>query len=127
MIYIDTKNYVKLWEIKDIPNTKFKEIRISTSENDTTGKTSYSVWYATCVGNALKALENIKAGDRIVLTKCGISNKSYFKDGKSNRAFKFLVFNLEKADNIEKTKDVDDKSEINPCENISKYYNDVPF
>ena len=111
------KILAKVWKIDK--REKHADIRISTSEKiEKDGNTDYinSNWFARAVGKAFNQLKDIKAGDRVVITKAKLSNEQYEKDGEKKSAFKFVVLEFESKENAQA-----------PENNASDSEEDLPF
>lgn len=96
MIFCHDKVYMKVWKLQS-KNEKYMDIQGTTSEKDKDGNYINSSWYPRLIGAAFQTMKNtLKEGDRIVITKCKLSNEKYTaKDGTVKSAFRFLILEAE--------------------------------
>lgn len=94
MIFCKDKIYAKVWSIKK--EDKYIDLRISTSEKDRDGNYVNSTWFPRLIGHAFNSLKDeLKEGDRLIITKSKLTNESYTKDGVVKSSFKFVVLEAE--------------------------------
>ena len=94
MIFCKDKIYAKVWSIKK--EDKYIDLRISTSEKDRDGNYVNSTWFPRLIGHAFNSLKDeLKEGDRLIITKSKFTNESYTKDGVVKSSFKFVVLEAE--------------------------------
>lgn len=91
MVYCTNKVYAKVWKIT--PSEKYLDLQISTSEKAQDGTYINSSWFARTIGHAFNSLKDkLQEGDRIVITKCKLSNERYTaKDGSTKSALRFII------------------------------------
>lgn len=96
MIFCHDKVYMKVWKLQS-KNEKYMDIQGTTSEKDKDGNYVNSSWYPRLIGAAFQTMKDtLKEGDRIVITKCKLSNEKYTaKDGTVKSAFRFLILEAE--------------------------------
>lgn len=96
MIFCHDKVYMKVWKLQS-KNEKYMDIQGTTSEKDKDGNYINSSWYPRLIGAAFQTMKDtLKEGDRIVITKCKLSNEKYTaKDGTVKSAFRFLILEAE--------------------------------
>ena len=83
MFFYKGTTYAKVWKVDT--KEKYMELKISTSETDKDGTTKYSNWWPRVIGHAFNSLkeDNVKEGDRIVITTAKFENTQY-KDAGGN-------------------------------------------
>jgi len=127
MIFFDTKTYAKVWKITKSDNGKYIDLQITTSEKDDDGNYINSSWFPRCIGHSVNSLKNLKVGDRIIITKCKMTNVRKKLDDESYRAyFNLLIFEAE----IEgaKNSDAEDKAtEESLSKKIDKKFHATPI
>lgn len=95
MIFCKDQIFAKVWEVKK--EEKYLDLQITTSEKDRDGKYINSGWFPRVIGHAFNTLKDtLKKGDRIVITKCKLSNERYTdKNGETKSAFRFIILEAE--------------------------------
>lgn len=94
MIFCNDKIYAKVW--KSTPNEKYLDLQITTSEKDKEGKYINSSWFPRAIGHAMNSLKNVQRGDKIIITRCKLSNEMYVdKSGNKKNAFRMLILEAE--------------------------------
>ena len=91
MIFIHDKIYAKVWNVDK--HEKYIDLQVTTSEKDGDGNYINSGWFPRLIGHAFQSLKDvIKEGDRIVITKCKMTNERYINaEGNTKSRFKFVV------------------------------------
>ena len=72
MIYCTNEIRAKVWYIGTYNG--FMTISFTTSEKTQNGDFKTSSWFARVMGDAKKALKDVKKGDSIVIKRCAIRN-----------------------------------------------------
>lgn len=102
MIFVRDKVYAKVWKIQE--HEKYLDLQISTSEKDAEGNYVNSSWFPRAIGHAFNTLKgNLKEGDRLVITKCKLTNEKYTaRDGTVKSGFKFVILEASVEENNNK-------------------------
>lgn len=94
MIFNSNKIYAKVWNVK--PFEKYLDLQVTTSEKDQEGNYINSSWFPRVIGHAFNSLKNVKANDRIVITKSKFTNeRKKEEDGTYRSFFKFVIMEAE--------------------------------
>ena len=87
-------SYAKIWEIKE-GKGNYTDIRISTSKKDKeTGDYKQDFGgYVRMVGQAHKAMDNLKESDSFKIIRCGVEN--HYNKEKKTTYNNFVIFEVE--------------------------------
>ena len=102
MIYCNNQVYMKVWKIFE-KKEKYMDLSCSTSEKDLDGNYVNSNWTPRLIGHAFNTLKDkLKAGDRILVTKCKFTNERYQdkESGEWKQNFKLLILEADTVDSV---------------------------
>lgn len=92
MIFVNKELYATVWKVTPAENGKYIDLQVTTSEKDQEGEWHNSNWFPRCIGKAVNTLKNLKERDRIVITKCKLTNERYQdKEGNWKNNFRFII------------------------------------
>lgn len=91
MIYNSNQIFGKVWKVTPAENGKYIDLQMTTSEKDG-NEWKNSSWFPRAIGHAANSLKNVKAGDRIVITKSKFTNERRENaDGEKRSYFRFII------------------------------------
>ncbi len=94
MIFVTDKYYAKVWKVDK--HEKYIDLQMTTSEKDRDGNYINSGWFARVIGHAYNSIQNVQAGDRLIVTKSKVSNEKYVdKDGSHKTSLRVVILEAE--------------------------------